>query len=70
MCQGLLIGCEKVMNEEEDRLLYDIISLMCSLINLMVNLCKRCIFNFLEEEVASKLSLSLYCTHFSNTPIN
>jgi len=55
VCQGLLIGCEKVMNEEEDRLLYGIISLVNSLMNLMVNLCKRCIFGFLKEEVTSKL---------------
>jgi hypothetical protein len=55
VCQGLLTGCEKVMNEEEDRLLYGIISLVSSLMNLMVNLCKRCISSFLEEEVASKL---------------
>ncbi len=40
VCQGLLIGCEKVMNEEENRLLYGIISLVSSLMNLMVNLCR------------------------------
>jgi hypothetical protein len=43
------------MNEEEDRLLYGIISLVSSLTNFMVNLCKKCIFGFLKEEVASKL---------------
>jgi D-mannonate dehydratase len=53
MCQGLLTGCEKVMNEEEDRLLYSIISLVSSLMNFMVNFCKGCISSFLEEEIVS-----------------
>ncbi len=43
------------MNEEENRLLYGMISLMSSLMNLMVNFCKKSIHGFLEKEVASKL---------------
>jgi hypothetical protein len=50
VCQGLLTSCEKVMNEEEDRLLNGIISLVFSLMNLMLNFCKRCIFGFKKKK--------------------
>jgi len=55
VCQALLTGCEKVMNEEEDRLLHGRIALVSGLMNLMSNLSRACISGFLEDEVASKL---------------
>jgi hypothetical protein len=68
----LLIDYEKVMNEEEDKLLGGIIALVFGLMNLIVNFPKGCIFGFLKKEVALKLIefKPLYYTSFFSTPIN
>jgi len=41
-----LIDCEKVMNEEEDKLLGGIIAFVFGLMNLIVNFPKGCTFGF------------------------